>query len=53
MIAQRTADPYVMAMAPALAQKTLYDGDFHTRPRAEQDQTSALDARWKAHQRHF
>jgi hypothetical protein len=53
MIAQRTADPYVMAMAPALAEKTLYNGDFHTRPRAEQDQTSALDARWKAHQRHF
>ncbi len=47
-------DPYVVAVAPALkAQKTAYTGDFHTRPRQEQDQTSALEARWKAHQRHF
>jgi len=53
MVAARFADPYVTAMAPALAQKTMDDGDFYTRPRAEQDQTSALDARWKAHQRHF
>jgi hypothetical protein len=48
------ADPYVIAIAPALkAQKTAYTADFHIRPRAEQDQTSALEARWKAHQRHF
>ncbi len=47
-------DPYVVAVAPALkAQKTAYTGDFHARPRQEQDQTSALEARWKAHQRHF
>jgi hypothetical protein len=53
-IVRPAADPYVIAIAPALkAQKTAYYGDFHTRPRAEQDQTSALEARWKAHQRHF
>jgi hypothetical protein len=48
------SDPHVIAIVPTLnAQKTAYYGDFHTRPRAEQDQTSALAARWKAHQRHF
>jgi len=53
-VAHALADPYVVTIAPALqAQKTAYAGDFHTRPRAQQDQTSALDARWKSHQRHF
>jgi hypothetical protein len=48
------ADPYVIAVAPTLkAQKIADYGSFHTRPRTEQDQTSALEARWKAHQRHF
>jgi hypothetical protein len=48
------ADPYVIAVGPYLkAHQASYVGTFHVRPRFQQDQMSALEDRWKSHQRHF
>jgi hypothetical protein len=48
------ADPYVIAVGPYLkAHQASYVGSFHVRPRFQQDQMSALEDRWKSHQRHF
>ncbi len=45
------ADPYVVSIGPALkVQKTLYTGQVRTR--SQEDKTGALNARWRAHQRH-